>query len=77
MRNVGISERGAEYYRVHIAMVPPRAKREWSFFWRFLQHRREQETFLTSLRHHIEVERRYFDAIWRAMKALPEHRTRS
>jgi len=70
MRDVGVSERGAEYYRVHIAMVPPRAKREWAFFWRFLQHREMQETFLTSLRHHLGIERRYFDAVWRAMQEL-------
>jgi hypothetical protein len=73
MRDVGVSERGAEYYRVHIDMVPPRAKREWAFFWRFLQHREMQETFLTSLRHHLGIERRYFDAVWRTMQALPGH----
>lgn len=69
-----LPDEATEYYRVHIALVPPRAKREWSMIEDFLDLDDFQETFLTSLQQHLAVESAYYDAIWREVQAIGNNR---
>lgn len=66
----GLSEDAAEYYKIHISLVPPRAKREWQLISRRIGDRAFQESFLTSLAHHLRVETAYFDAVWKEMRSV-------
>lgn len=68
--NAGISEDGAEYYKVHISLVPPRAKREWQLIARRIHDPAFQKVFLTSLNQHFRVERAYYDAVWAEMQKV-------
>ncbi|MFK3651000.1 HOASN domain-containing protein [Lysobacter enzymogenes] len=67
----GLSEDEAEYYRIHVSLVPPRAKREWSLIARRLPDHGFQKSFLTSLAQHFRVERAYYDAVWEEMQRVP------
>lgn len=60
----------AEYYKVHISLVPPRAKREWQLIARRIPDVQFQNAFLTSLSQHFRVERAYYDAIWEEMQSV-------
>ncbi|WUR15344.1 HOASN domain-containing protein [[Empedobacter] haloabium] len=66
----GVSEDAAEYYKIHISLVPPRAKREWQLISRRISDRAFQESFLTSLAQHFRVETAYFDAVWQEMQSV-------
>ncbi|ALZ30931.1 HOASN domain-containing protein [Pseudomonas aeruginosa] len=66
----GLSEDQAEYYKVHISLVPPRAKREWQLIARRIPDVQFQNAFLTSLSQHFRVERAYYDAIWEEMQSV-------
>lgn len=66
--NAGLSEDAAEYYKVHISLVPPRAKREWQLIARRIPDPAFQKGFLTSLMHHFRIERSYYDAVWSEMQ---------
>ena len=66
----GVSEDAAEYYKIHISLVPPRAKREWQLIARRISDRGFQESFLTSLAQHFRVETAYFDAVWKEMQSV-------
>lgn len=69
-RMAGLSEEEAFYYKVHITMVPPRVKREWALISSRLADAGFQKTFLKSLRQMLDIERKYFDAIWREVQSL-------
>lgn len=64
----GVSEDAAEYYKIHISLVPPRAKREWQLIARRISDPTFQQSFLTSLLQHFRVERAYYDAVWEEMQ---------
>jgi pyrroloquinoline quinone (PQQ) biosynthesis protein C len=64
----GLSEDAAEYYKVHISLVPPRAKREWQLIARRIAEPAFQKGFLTSLMHHFRIEKAYYDAVWAEMQ---------
>lgn len=64
----GLSEDEAEYYKIHISLVPPRAKREWQLISRRIPDIGFQNAFLTSLSAHFRVERAYYDAVWKELQ---------
>jgi len=64
----GLSEDAAEYYKVHISLVPPRAKREWQLIASRIPDPAFQKSFLTSLMHHFRIEKLYYDAVWEQMR---------
>lgn len=64
----GLSEDAAEYYKVHVSLVPPRAKREWQLIARRIPDPNFQRGFLTSLLHHFRIEKAYYDAVWAEMQ---------
>lgn len=64
----GLSEDAAEYYKIHVSLVPPRAKREWQLIARRIPDPAFQKSFLTSLAQHFRVERAYYDAVWEEMQ---------
>jgi len=64
----GLSEDAAEYYKIHISLVPPRAKREWQLISRRIPDVAFQNAFLTSLAQHFRVERAYYDAVWQHLQ---------
>ncbi|GGC18911.1 HOASN domain-containing protein [Pseudoduganella buxea] len=66
----GVSEDAAEYYKIHISLVPPRAKREWQLIARRIGDRAFQESFLTSLARHFHFETAYYDAVWKKMQGV-------
>lgn len=66
----GISEDSAEYYKVHVSLVPPRAKREWQLIARRIHDPAFQKVFLTSLNQHFRVEQAYYDAVWAEMQKV-------
>ncbi|AJO79250.1 MULTISPECIES: HOASN domain-containing protein [Pseudomonas] len=66
----GVSEDAAEYYKVHISLVPPRAKREWQLIARRIPDVGFQNAFLTSLAQHFRLERAYYDAVWEEMQRV-------
>ncbi|QJI32722.1 hypothetical protein HKK55_14585 [Pseudomonas sp. ADAK18] len=66
----GISEDAAEYYKIHISLVPPRAKREWQLISRRIPDPGFQNAFLTSLSQHFRLERAYYDAVWEEMQRV-------
>ncbi|CAM2791886.1 MULTISPECIES: HOASN domain-containing protein [Pseudomonas] len=66
----GLSEEAAEYYKIHISLVPPRAKREWQLIARRIPDVAFQNAFLTSLSQHFRVERAYYDAVWKQLQSL-------
>jgi pyrroloquinoline quinone (PQQ) biosynthesis protein C len=68
--NAGVSEDSAEYYKVHVSLVPPRAKREWQLIARRIPDASFQKVFLTSLNQHFRVERAYYDAVWAEMQKV-------
>ncbi|MEF9897623.1 MAG: HOASN domain-containing protein [Pseudomonas sp.] len=66
----GLSEDAAEYYKIHISLVPPRAKREWQLISRRIPDVNFQNAFLTSLSQHFRVERSYYDAVWKELQSV-------
>lgn len=66
----GVSEDAAEYYKIHISLVPPRAKREWQLISRRIPDPVFQNSFLTSLSQHFRLERAYYDAVWKEMQSV-------
>lgn len=66
----GLSEDAAEYYKIHISLVPPRAKREWQLIAGRMGDLGFQRSFLTSLQQHFQVERAYYDAVWEQMQRV-------
>ncbi|KJK09668.1 MULTISPECIES: HOASN domain-containing protein [Pseudomonas] len=66
----GISEEAAEYYKIHISLVPPRAKREWQLISRRIPDLTFQNSFLTSLAQHFRLERAYYDAVWEELQSV-------
>lgn len=66
----GVSEDAAEYYKIHISLVPPRAKREWQLISRRIPDPMFQKSFLTSLAQHFRVETAYYDAVWKKMQSV-------
>lgn len=66
----GLSEEAAEYYKIHISLVPPRAKREWQLISRRIPDVAFQNAFLTSLAQHFRVERAYYDAVWKQLQSV-------
>lgn len=66
----GVSEDAAEYYKVHISLVPPRAKREWQLISRRIPDVGFQNSFLTSLAQHFRLERAYYDAVWQEVQSV-------
>ncbi|MFO2462731.1 iron-containing redox enzyme family protein [Pseudomonas sp. 15FMM2] len=66
----GLSEDAAEYYKIHISLVPPRAKREWQLIARRIPDLKFQNAFLTSLSQHFRLERAYYDAVWVEMQKV-------
>ncbi|OPB28975.1 iron-containing redox enzyme family protein [Pseudomonas sp. FJ2-5-13] len=70
LRNAGLSQDDAEYYEVHISLVPPRAKREWVLISRRIPDLGFQNAFLTSLAEHFRLERAYYDAVWEQVQRV-------
>mgnify|MGYP002140345172 CR=1 FL=1 len=70
LRNAGLSQDDAEYYEVHISLVPPRAKREWALISRRIPDLGFQNAFLTSLAEHFRLERAYYDAVWEEVQRV-------
>ncbi|MEH6417923.1 HOASN domain-containing protein [Pseudomonas sp. CGJS7] len=66
----GISEDAAEYYKIHVSLVPPRAKREWQLISRRIPDHAFQKSFLTSLQQHFRIEKAYYDAVWEEMQSV-------
>ncbi|MFQ6571887.1 HOASN domain-containing protein [Pseudomonas sp. UM16] len=66
----GVSEDAAEYYKIHISLVPPRAKREWQLIARRIPDVAFQNSFLTSLAQHFRLERAYYDAVWEELQSV-------
>lgn len=66
----GVSEDAAEYYKIHVSLVPPRAKREWSLIAKRIPDHAFQKSFLTSLAQHFQVEKAYYDAVWDEMQRV-------
>lgn len=66
----GLGEDAAEYYKIHVSLVPPRAKREWQLIARRIPDPAFQKSFLTSLAQHFRVERAYYDAVWNEMQSM-------
>ncbi len=66
----GLSEDDAEYYKIHISLVPPRAKREWQLIAKRIPDLGFQRSFLSSMQQHFEVERAYYDAVWEQVQRV-------
>ncbi|MFC0225492.1 HOASN domain-containing protein [Serratia aquatilis] len=64
----GLSEDAAEYYKIHVSLVPPRAKREWQLISKRIPDRAFQKSFLASLSQHFAIEKAYYDAVWEEMQ---------